>query len=183
MKGKHTYRWSVEMKNLILAITLLIPVFAHADTPADEQIVWVRGEVKSILSVSEVAKISALKPYISLITKDCKAQRNNDPQCEANGTAPIIANVHLNLGRDEKSIIPVGMAVKVGDLVTTEEHPPVAAPHLVNVLDKSKCGWHTAFILLGSERVECQNDKQNGWVVGTGLLGYFPLKHLADAKK
>lgn len=167
------------MKTVLFLMALVATMTAQAsDVPPEKKIIQFHGEVTELVSMSQLAEMRKIKPYIQIMVDTCKKLRDGDAECEISGTKPIAATVKAIWGMDNKSIIPLSENVAVGDYVDTEEHFMVESARIVKVLDKNICRWTFALKLVGGQRIECDYDKSEGWEESISIMMRYPLKHV-----
>ena len=173
---------------LVVAVALAFSVNALAASQPKENleaVVQIHAEVVKLESMSDIDK-SFKNEYtnkdINKVVNQCKELRGDDPQCEVTGTEPIVAGLEYSYARNSAALIPKGMDLKKGDLVTEESYPTEnKAQILVQKHEKGDCEWTHPFKLAGSGRVECKDDEANGFEDSIFLLKRYPLKHLPES--
>lgn len=169
----------MKMKNLLLLIALVLSFNANAK---DLEIVNFRGEIVKLRSMSDIAKDSDLKKFLPLFIADCKAIRGETEQCEATGTEPVIATLHLTWLMEGPTLLPLNSDVKIGDFVVSETTTG-KAPKIIQMLDKNVCKWGFRLLNAGAQQMECVDDKETGWEQGTAIMFRNPLKTVQGESK
>ena len=170
---------------VVVAVALAFSVNAFAGSQPKENleaVVQIHAQVGNLRSMSDLNKtLSVDKTFnINIAVNQCKELRGNDPQCEADGTEPILAGLEYSFARNDGALIPKGMGLKKGDMITTEksEGKPliIAKKH-----EQGDCEWTHPFKLMGSGRVECKDDEANGYEDTITYMKRYPLKHLPES--
>ena len=173
---------------LVVSVALAFAVNAFAGNQPKENleaVVQIHAQVGTLESMSELYNdFKSDKDMFrkDLATANCKEIRGDDPQCEADGTEPILAGLEYSFARNSGALIPKGMDLKKGDLVTEESYLTenrfriIAKKH-----EKGDCEWTHPFKLAGSGRVECKDDEANDFEDSIFLLKRHPLKHLPES--
>ena len=162
----------------IAIIALTLSASAFAATQDDESIIQRRGEVTAIYSMQDVFKDGgerAVKASLNSCFKYHAAAA-----CQNDSVEPFVARIHQTLGIDKGSLLQPGMSLKIGNIVLTQDTIGDMSEVLQVIqesADSGVCKWKFALQLMGTQRIECPDDKANGWEETRSILEFYPLKH------
>ena len=173
------------MKNVtIVILTLALSANAFAATQDDESIIQRRGEVTAIYSMQDVFKDGGERAVKASLNSCLKYHA--ETACKSDSVEPFVARIHYTLGIDNGSLLQPGSSLKIGNIVLTQDVIGGLSEVIKVIQEDEKsglCKFKFALQLMGTQRIECPDDKQNGWEETRSILEFYPLKHAAAVQQ